>query len=98
MTSPYLDKPSRSIQKALDDCGMTASDIGLDEKDLAGPAHGFATKYRFFFMAAICLFVVFGVISFSNIYNTSSDAEIATAEDLDKISDELSNIMPAAGN
>lgn len=97
MPSSYLNKPSRSIKKALKDRGMTARDVGLSDYQLAMYGLGKRTNYRYLAAAFVCLVIALSVVGTSSIFTESRNPDIMTAEEAEMLSSEFENIIPAAG-
>lgn len=93
MTSPYLSKPTRSIKRALDDRGMTASDVGMENSFISSDK----TNYRYLVIAFACLVIALGVVGMTSVIDETLNPDVMTAEEIDSLADEMSDLMPAAG-
>jgi len=95
MTSPYLERPRRSLQQALSECGRSPADAGLDDRAFGHGSSGFLSAVRQSLPLITLVVAVFAVAAAGVVFINDRSTMMA-----DAIDDNIWNsngVVPASG-
>jgi len=95
MTSPYLEKPPRSLQQALSECGRSPVDAGLEDPSYHSAKSGFLDTVRHTLPLVALVVAVFAVAAAGVVFINDRSQMMAEAED-DNIWNS-NGVVPASG-
>lgn len=95
MTSPYLEKPRRSLQQALNESGRSLADAGLEEPTYGVSKQGYMGALRQSLPVAVLVMAVFAAAAAGVVFVNDRTQMMAEAED-DNIWN-ANGIVPASG-
>lgn len=95
MTSPYLERPRRSLQQALIECGRSPADAGLDDRSFGHDSAGFFSTIRHTFPLITLVIAIFAVAATGVIFINDRSQMMAEAVD-DNIWNS-NGVVPASG-
>lgn len=95
MTSPYLERPRRTLQQALSECGRSPADAGLETQSFSQSKPGFLGSARHSLPLVALVIAVFAAAAAGVVFVNDRSEMMAEAEDQNIWN--ANGVVPASG-